>query len=151
MERNSEKLWPVFFWLRQCVALCCDRVRVFVAMSLPSPPPSINESVASDQGHTEEGYVRDLVENEDQESWLAPEPAPGFETLESLDKWPTELLRRIFGGGGSSDSKVMSFLYRRRLEALLQHGLVLHTDFSGKGSVEMAFRLLDIAGKDRRG
>ena len=94
----------------------------------------------------QQGYL-DVVSGQEPHA----EMAMGFETLESLDKWPTEFLRRIYGGGDSSDAHVMSFLCRRRMEALLQHGLVLHTDFSGKGSVEMAFRILDIAGKEPSG
>ena len=68
----------------------------------------------------------------------------GFPTVESLEQWPTELLQRIFG----IEQGDTGFHRRRRLEASLQYGLVLHTDFSGKGSVEQALRMFDVAGKD---
>ncbi|CAE7282990.1 unnamed protein product [Symbiodinium sp. CCMP2592] len=65
---------------------------------------------------------------------------PGFATVESLEQWPTELLLRIFG----KEQGDTGFRRRRRLEAALQHGLVLHTDFSGKGSVEQMLRMFDV-------
>ena len=75
----------------------------------------------------------------------------GFDSAARLADWPRELIMRIFGSSRHSsewDSR-QAFLRRRRLEANLQHGLALHTDFSGKGSVEQVLHLLDLAGKDR--
>ena len=68
----------------------------------------------------------------------------GFPTVESLEQWPTELLQRIFG----KEQGDAGFRRRRRLEASLQHGLALHTDSSGKGSVEQMLRMFDVAAKD---
>ena len=76
----------------------------------------------------------------------------GFQTAESLGCWPTEILGTLFGTVSEDDLEVRkAFLRRRRTEALLQDGVVLHTDYSGKGSVEAALRILDIAGKDMGG
>ena len=69
----------------------------------------------------------------------------GFATLEDLVNWPGELLQRIFG-----KDEPDAFLRRRRLEAALMHGLALHTDFSGKGSVELCLELLSVVGKERQ-
>ena len=89
------------------------------------------------------------------------QPPPGFQTIESLGNWPGEILGRFFGvaedeasparAHSSHDAKLdhrEAFLRRRRVEALLQRGVALHTDFSGKGSVETTLRSLDKAGKD---
>ena len=83
------------------------------------------------------------------------EAAPeAFQTLESLGQWPTEILARFFcseqadADDASQQHAREAFLRRRRVEALVQQGLVLHTDFSGKGSVETVLRIMDKAGKD---
>ena len=82
-----------------------------------------------------------------------------FQTAESLGSWPSTILARLFSAP-VEDARFESFpddeltvrgafLRRRRLEALLQDGLVLHTNFSGKGSVETCFAIFDKVGKDR--
>lgn len=62
----------------------------------------------------------------------------GPQTIEELSRWPATLLEKALSG----DDGVQK---RRRLETALQCGLVLHTDFSGKASVEVSLRMLGVA------
>ena len=54
----------------------------------------------------------------------------GPKSFAELTRWPTFLLEKALGGDGGPQ-------LRRRLEAVLQCGLVSHTDFSGKARVEV--------------
>ena len=68
----------------------------------------------------------------------------GYTCVTELAEYPRGLFLALFGADvrGSAPR-------RRRFESLLSHGLVLHTDFSGKGTVEQAFRMIDLLSKDR--
>ncbi len=54
----------------------------------------------------------------------------GPKSSAELTRWPTFLLEKALGGDGGPQ-------LRRRLEAVLQCGLVSNTDFSGKARVEV--------------
>ena len=67
----------------------------------------------------------------------------GPSSLQQLLEWPRSILLAIFGSDNGAS------LRRRRFEALLMHGLVLSTHFSGKGSVEQMFRMLSVMMEER--
>lgn len=64
----------------------------------------------------------------------------GPHTLEDLIDWPSTLLRMVATGQG-----VEGVLRKRRVEAALQTGLAMHSDFSGRGSPEIATAMLGAA------
>eukprot|EP00974_Lingulodinium_polyedra_P115315 11154829-Lingulodinium_polyedra.AAC.1 len=68
----------------------------------------------------------------------------GFDSIARLAAWPKEELLAIFG----NDSPPGATQRRRRFESILQYGMMLHTDFSGKGSVEQAMRMLAASAED---
>jgi hypothetical protein len=70
------------------------------------------------------------------------QPSP-IDSLEELLEWPKHIFLALFGDGVKG-----SVARRRRFESVLGHGTVVHTDFSGKGSVEQAFRMMDVTVKD---
>lgn len=69
----------------------------------------------------------------------------GPQTLPELASYPKQLFKQIFSKEDGSSMR------RRRFEALIQHGVMLHTDFTGKGSVETTFRIMEWASKDGGG
>jgi hypothetical protein len=70
---------------------------------------------------------------------------PGPRNPEELSRCPRSLLLSLFGG--SSNDAV---LRRRRFERILEGGFVLHTDFSGKGSIETAIAMLCVDIKEMK-
>ena len=68
----------------------------------------------------------------------------GYKTIADLAERPMEKLLAIFG----EDSPPGASPRRRRFESMLQYGMMLHTDFTGKGSVEQVMRMLGVAAED---
>jgi hypothetical protein len=64
----------------------------------------------------------------------------GYKSITELAEWPREKLIAIFGAGSPSGASQR----RRRFESVLQYGMMMHTDFTGKGSVEQAMRMLGV-------
>jgi hypothetical protein len=65
----------------------------------------------------------------------------GYASLSELADWPADLVVKMFSGPAG-------LIRRRRFENNLERGVVMHTDFSGKGSVETVMKILDKAAKD---
>lgn len=63
----------------------------------------------------------------------------GPATLEEFADWPGGQVRRLLGGPGGSDEAAS--LRRRRLEALLCSGSVVHSDYSGMQGPEVMMRM----------
>lgn len=59
----------------------------------------------------------------------------GPTTVEEAADWPCSLLKSLMSGP-------QGHLRKRRLEAVWQDGLVLHSDFSGRGSVEVGHNMV---------
>jgi hypothetical protein len=79
------------------------------------------------------------------EYFAATEGIPsGYTSITELAEYPKSLFLALFGADVAGSAP-----RRRRFESLLSHGLVLHTDFSGKGTVEQSFRMIDVTAKDR--
>jgi hypothetical protein len=64
----------------------------------------------------------------------------GYKSITELAEWPREKLMAIFG----ADSPSGASQRRSRFESVLQYGMMMHTDFTGKGSVEQAMRMLGV-------
>jgi ABC-type polysaccharide/polyol phosphate transport system ATPase subunit len=68
----------------------------------------------------------------------------GYKSITELAEWPREKLIAIFGAGSPSGASQR----RRRFESVLQYGMMMHTDFTGKGSVEQAMRMLGVTAEE---
>jgi hypothetical protein len=64
----------------------------------------------------------------------------GYKSITELAEWPREKLMAIFG----ADSPSGASQRRSRFESVLQYGMMMHTDFTGKGSVEQTMRMLGV-------
>ena len=59
----------------------------------------------------------------------------GPSDLRELSMWPEQILSDVMSHPGGC-------LRRRRLEDFLSNGIIMHSDFTGKGSVEATFKIL---------
>lgn len=66
----------------------------------------------------------------------------GPASVTEAGNWPVAYLEQLVADSGGDVRK-------RRFEGCLQHGVVMHTDFSGRASVEAAFELLNVATNEK--
>jgi hypothetical protein len=73
----------------------------------------------------------------------------GPASVEDFTDWPQITLKNIFGCPRDGPLAVVgAVVRRRRFERALEGGVAMHTDFSGKGSVETSLRMLSKAMQD---
>ena len=63
--------------------------------------------------------------------------------MSELAAWPETLLEKLFGGLACASASAMG--RQQRFLELVEHGLIMHTDFSGKQCPEVSLRMVDVA------
>ena len=124
----------------------CSCILVIMAMQsgVPQPPRTALARAASLGAEPSNPYRPTNIVGGSFEYFAATDGLKKscFTSLELLSQWPTKLIEAIFS------DKEHGPIRKRRFESVLQCGMTLHTCFSGKGSVEQTFRMLQAASAD---